>query len=86
MKSLRLTNIVKVDIFRGDSSALQTHQGNCPKEIVWCENKCGARLQRQYLSNHMNNECHKRTLPCRYCHKKFVYETLQVGTPGKNGA
>ena len=56
----------------------QVHQGNCPFEIVWCENKCGARLQRRYLSNHMRNECHKRTQPCQHCGKEFVYETLQV--------
>ncbi|XP_005107744.2 TNF receptor-associated factor 4 [Aplysia californica] len=56
----------------------QTHAGNCPKEIIWCENKCGAKLERRFLSNHMKNECHKRTVPCQYCARDFVQETLQT--------
>ncbi|XP_041348964.1 TNF receptor-associated factor 4-like isoform X2 [Gigantopelta aegis] len=55
-----------------------THYGNCPKEVVWCENKCGAKLERRYLSNHMKNECHKRTVSCNYCSREFVQETLQT--------
>ena len=51
--------------------------------MVWCENKCGARLQQRYLANHMSNECHKRTQPCRYCGKQFVFETLQVINGGR---
>jgi len=58
---------------------LVQHVGNCQYEIVWCENKCGAKLERRYLNNHMRNECHKRTIKCPYCAKEFVYETLQVG-------
>lgn len=54
------------------------HVGNCQYEIVWCENKCGAKLERRFLTNHMRNECHKRTVKCPYCSKEFVYETLQV--------
>ncbi|KAK2170373.1 hypothetical protein LSH36_3g20055 [Paralvinella palmiformis] len=61
--------------FFGD--VMETHQGNCPQEMVWCENKCGARLQRRFLNNHMRNECHKRTSSCPYCQKQFMYETLQ---------
>ncbi|XP_025091668.1 TNF receptor-associated factor 4-like isoform X2 [Pomacea canaliculata] len=56
----------------------QTHAGNCPKEVLWCENKCGAKLERRFLSNHMKNECHKRTVTCQYCDREFVYETLQT--------
>ena len=56
----------------------QSHEGNCPLEVVWCENKCGARIQNRYLQNHMKNECHKRTVPCPYCMKQFVFETIQV--------
>ncbi|CAI9741348.1 TNF receptor-associated factor 4-like isoform X2 [Octopus vulgaris] len=57
---------------------LQNHNGNCPYESVWCENKCGARLDRRHLSNHMKNECHKRTVLCQYCKREFVEETLQT--------
>ncbi|CAE1235462.1 TRAF4 [Acanthosepion pharaonis] len=56
----------------------QSHSGNCLYETVWCENKCGARLERRYLSNHMKNECHKRTVQCQFCKREFVEETLQT--------
>merc|ERR1719239_255524 len=56
----------------------QTHAGNCPKEVIWCENKCGAKLERRFLGNHMKNECHKRTVQCSYCNRDFLHETLQT--------
>ncbi|KAK3731279.1 hypothetical protein RRG08_025821 [Elysia crispata] len=56
----------------------QTHAGNCQKEILWCENKCGAKLERRFHSNHMRNECHKRTVQCQFCGKDFLQETLQT--------
>ncbi|XP_064619691.1 TNF receptor-associated factor 4-like isoform X2 [Lineus longissimus] len=62
--------------FAGDM--YDTHEGNCQYEVVWCENKCGAKLQRRFLGNHTKNECHKRLANCRYCQKEFLYETLQT--------
>uniref|UniRef100_A0AAU6MX98 Tumor necrosis factor receptor-related factor 4 n=1 Tax=Argopecten purpuratus TaxID=228297 RepID=A0AAU6MX98_ARGPU len=56
----------------------RTHSGQCPYEVMWCENKCGARLERRFLNNHMRNECHKRTVECSYCKREFVQETLQT--------
>ncbi|XP_071180223.1 TNF receptor-associated factor 4-like isoform X2 [Mytilus edulis] len=54
------------------------HSGNCPYEVTWCENKCGAKLERRFIINHSKNECHKRTVPCKYCSRDFVAETLQT--------
>ncbi|XP_074642015.1 TNF receptor-associated factor 4-like [Tubulanus polymorphus] len=62
--------------FKGDK--FEAHLGTCSYEVTWCENKCGAKLQRRFLGNHMRNECHKRLAICRYCGKEFVYETLQT--------
>lgn len=56
----------------------QNHQGICPQESVYCENKCGARMMRKLLSQHTMTECPKRTQPCKYCGKEFVYDTIQV--------
>ncbi len=56
----------------------QNHQGICPQESVYCENKCGARMMRRLLSQHTMTECPKRTQPCKYCGKEFVYDTIQV--------
>ncbi|KAL3858507.1 hypothetical protein ACJMK2_013093 [Sinanodonta woodiana] len=63
--------------FPADQMDMQ-HAGNCQYEIVWCENKCGAKLERRFLDNHMRNECHKRTITCQYCLREFVHETLQA--------
>nr|XP_009936577.1 PREDICTED: TNF receptor-associated factor 4 [Opisthocomus hoazin] len=53
------------------------HQGTCPQESVYCENKCGARMMRRLLSQHTLAECPKRTQPCTYCAKEFVFDTIQ---------
>nr|ABN04153.1 tumor necrosis factor receptor-associated factor 4 [Branchiostoma belcheri] len=55
---------------------MEHHEGNCPQESVYCENKCGARMLRRFLSNHTVNECAKRTVPCPHCGKQFLYDTL----------
>lgn len=57
---------------------VQNHQGVCPQESVYCENKCGARMMRRLLSQHSLAECPKRTQPCKYCGKEFVFDTIQV--------
>lgn len=54
----------------------QTHNGTCPQEPIYCENKCGARIQRRRMSRHRAAECPKRMIPCRHCHKEFVGDTL----------
>lgn len=50
----------------------------CPQESVYCENKCGARMMRRLLAQHATAECPKRTQPCSYCTKEFVFDTIQV--------
>ncbi|KAG7266434.1 hypothetical protein CRUP_030657 [Coryphaenoides rupestris] len=47
------------------------------QESVYCENKCGARMMRRLLSQHSMAECPKRTQPCKYCGKEFVFDTIQ---------
>lgn len=56
----------------------QSHEGVCPQESVYCENKCGARMMRRLLAQHAASECPKRTQPCTYCTKEFVFDTIQV--------
>lgn len=59
-------------------SSPQSHEGMCPQESVYCENKCGARMMRRLLAQHATSECPKRTQPCTYCTKEFVFDTIQV--------
>ncbi|XP_014662431.1 PREDICTED: TNF receptor-associated factor 4-like [Priapulus caudatus] len=63
---------------------LEGHLGSCQFEPVFCEEKCGATLQRRFLSNHLLNECSKRRVACKYCSREFVYETLTVSTHKNN--
>lgn len=36
-------------------------------------------MMRRLLSQHGMAECPKRTQPCKYCGKEFVFDTIQVG-------
>ncbi|XP_069703120.1 TNF receptor-associated factor 4 isoform X1 [Periplaneta americana] len=57
---------------------LENHVGSCGFEPIYCENKCGMKVQRRHLTQHKAAECSKRLVPCRYCSKEFVADTLQV--------
>lgn len=35
-------------------------------------------MMRRLLAQHATSECPKRTQPCAYCTKEFVYDTIQV--------
>nr|XP_024218840.1 TNF receptor-associated factor 4 isoform X1 [Halyomorpha halys] len=58
--------------------ALDSHPGSCPKEPLYCENKCGIRVQRRHLPRHKATECTKRLVPCRHCGASFVSDTLNI--------
>ncbi|VVC91832.1 unnamed protein product [Leptidea sinapis] len=53
-------------------SALEEHQGNCTHEPVYCENKCGAKVQRRHTQQHLQQHCSKRLVPCRHCGQKYT--------------
>lgn len=55
---------------------LQKHSGTCGFEPLYCENKCGMKVQRRHMGQHKLGECAKRLVACRYCNKEFVFDTL----------
>ncbi|KYQ49623.1 TNF receptor-associated factor 4 [Trachymyrmex zeteki] len=55
---------------------LEKHTGTCGYEPLYCENKCGMKVQRRHLGQHKLGECAKRLVACRYCNKEFVFDTL----------
>ncbi|GAB6029628.1 hypothetical protein CHUAL_005366 [Chamberlinius hualienensis] len=57
---------------------LEGHTGSCQYEPIYCENKCGSKLQRRFMSTHRLAECIKRLAPCRHCVKEFVFDTMQA--------
>ncbi|KAK2711021.1 TNF receptor-associated factor 4-like isoform X1 [Artemia franciscana] len=64
----------------GDFSGEQyeNHVGTCSLEPIYCDNKCGQKVPRRVLGHHKTVECSKRLLPCRFCGKEFVADTLQA--------
>lgn len=44
---------------------LQLHkESDCPAAIVFCENMCGAKMERRFRSAHVATECTKRLTHC----------------------
>lgn len=59
---------------------LEGHMSSCQYEPVFCENKCGLKILRRFVTTHQMNECAKRLVACRHCQKEFVYDTLKNHT------
>lgn len=57
------------------NSILQEHSGNCGHEPVYCENKCGAKVQRRHTQQHVQQHCSKRLVPCRHCGQRYTQVT-----------
>ncbi|XP_013779268.2 TNF receptor-associated factor 4-like isoform X1 [Limulus polyphemus] len=60
------------------AEVFEDHMATCQYEPVHCENKCGCKIQRRFISTHRQKECTKRLVACRFCNKEFVYDTLQL--------
>ncbi|XP_076364198.1 TNF receptor-associated factor 4-like isoform X3 [Tachypleus tridentatus] len=59
------------------AEVFEDHMTTCRYEPIHCENKCGCKIQRRFISTHRQKECTKRLIACRFCNKEFVYDTLQ---------
>lgn len=57
---------------------MEDHEGSCPMESVYCENKCGAKMLRKYLTRHSAGDCPKRPIKCPHCDKDFNFDILKV--------
>jgi len=65
------TNKDKGCEWQGEVNDITNHLGNsdgCQFEEVACSNDCGKCLQRQNLTNHVEDECVHRKVDCQYCH------------------
>ena len=65
------TNKEKGCEWQGEVNDIINHLGNsdgCQFEVVTCSNDCGKCLQRQYLTDHVEDECVRRKVDCQYCH------------------
>ncbi|XP_065887836.1 TNF receptor-associated factor 4-like [Dysidea avara] len=65
------TNKEKGCEWQGELNGIIDHlekSNGCLFEEVMCSNDCGIKLQRQYLSSHIEDECVRRKVECQYCH------------------
>jgi TNF receptor-associated factor 4 len=57
---------------------MENHAGSCDLEPIYCESKCGNKILRGNLSLHKSKICLKRLVPCNFCSKEFVIETITL--------
>ena len=43
------------------------HLSKCPYQIIGCSNECEAKIQRQELDRHLEEECPRRQFTCPFC-------------------
>ena len=65
----------------GELSNLQDHlksegSSGCNFADVPCTNKCGAKVPRSKLEDHMNTECKYRQETCQYCSKQDTFAAI----------
>ena len=56
---------------------LEKHRGECELELVSCSNNCGEKLERQYLTTHVETQCPCREVNCQYCHDPVEYQYIE---------
>ena len=72
IKSLQVycTNISKSCSWKGRLKDIDDHLQQCPNQILSCTNGCGKNIERKQLQHHLENNCPKRLVKCRYCNEK----------------
>ena len=58
-------------------AVIDDHNLKCGYEPIYCEAKCGQRIQRNRYRAHMISTCSKRMIECAYCSKSYTADTLQ---------
>ena len=61
--------------WEGSLQDIYKHLSKCLFQTVECSNKCGTRLDRCNLENHLK-KCPKRIVTCVYCHKEDEYQII----------
>ena len=63
--------------WQGEVNDITNHLGDCLFQVVHCPKVCGKSLQRQYLTNHVETECPRRTVSCQYCNDVGEYQFIE---------
>jgi len=67
-------------MWQGELNYINNHLGNsdgCQFEEVKCFNECGKMIQRQYMTNHVETECPRRKVNCKYCHDRGEHHFIE---------
>ena len=69
IKSLKVfcTNRNEGCEWQGEINDIDKHLTHCQFQMVDCPKSCGKCVQRQYLTNHVENECIRRKVSCSLC-------------------
>ena len=63
--------------WQGEVNDINGHLGNCLFQLIDCSNECAERLQRQYLTSHVETECPHCTVSCQYCIDVGEYQFIE---------
>ena len=66
--------------WKGELSNIENHLENvngCLFEGISCPNNCGEMIERQFLTNHVRNECPRCKVNCQYCHDTGEYQFIE---------
>ena len=82
VRELRIhcTNKEKGCEWQGELNDINNHLGNsdgCQFEESKCSNKCGKMIERRYLTSHVETECPRRMVNCRYCHDTGEHQFIE---------
>ena len=62
--------------WQGEVNKIKEHLRSCSFEEISCPNDCSVLVQRQNLTEHVDNECLRRKVDCQYCHITEEYHFI----------
>ena len=72
------TNKEKGCKWQGELNDINDHLRNsCQFEEVKCTRECGEMMERRYLTTHIEFECPRRKVNCRYCHDTGEHQFIE---------
>ena len=66
--------------WQGEINYIDNHlakDGGCEYEDVLCTSGCGRAIQQRDLTKHVEAECPRRMVDCRYCQLKGEYQFIE---------
>ncbi|XP_032228173.1 TNF receptor-associated factor 4 isoform X2 [Nematostella vectensis] len=58
--------------WEGCVNEFSSHVEKCDYSDILCENDCGAKFQRRFLTKHLDKDCPEKLITCLYCDEKHL--------------